>query len=106
LAAACAGEQGKFWEMADKLYASQDDWGKTTGVAKFKTYATVLGLKADEFNKCLDGAKYKDKIDADTKEAADFGISGTPAFFVNDQFFGGLVTYDQLKQSLDAELAK
>lgn len=106
LAAACAGEQDKFWEMADKLYASQDDWGKSTGVAKFKTYATTLGLNAGTFNKCLDDAKFKEKIDADIKEAGDFGISGTPAFFVNDQFSAGMVGAEELKKMIDDELAK
>jgi protein-disulfide isomerase len=106
LAAACAGEQGKFWEMADKLYASQEDWGKTEGVARFKAYAPALGLKTADFNKCLDDAKYKDKIEADIKEAEDFGVSGTPAFFVNDQFSAGMVAAEELKKMLDEELGK
>jgi protein-disulfide isomerase len=106
LAAACAGDQGKFWEIADKLYASQDDWGKSQGLTKFKTYAISLGLKANDFNSCVDSGKFKDKIDADTKEAEDFGITGTPAFFVNDQFFGGVVQLEEFKKTLDEELAK
>jgi protein-disulfide isomerase len=106
LAAACAGEQDKFWQMADKLYASQEDWGKTEGVAKFKAYAVTLGLNAGTFNKCLDDSKFKDKVDADIKEAADFGISGTPAFFVNDQFSAGMVAAEELKKMIDGELAK
>jgi protein-disulfide isomerase len=106
LAAACAADQGKFWEMADKLYSSQDDWGKSEGLAKFKSYAATLGLKTADFGKCLDEGKFKDKIKADVKEAEDFGVSGTPAFFVNDQFFGGVVSYDELKKTLDGELGK
>jgi protein-disulfide isomerase len=106
VAADCAGEQGKFWEMADKLYASQSDWQNTTGTAKFKTYASVLGLSASKFNECVDQNKPKDKIDADKEMATNFGISGTPAFFVNDQFFGGVVAYDEMKKAIDEELAK
>lgn len=106
MAAECAQEQGKFWPMSDKLYTSQADWGNTEGTTRFKTYAVQLGLNAVTFNQCLDSSKYKDKIAADQAEAQNFGISGTPSFFVNDQFFGGLVTYDQLKQTLDAELEK
>lgn len=106
IAADCANEQGKFWEMADKLYASQADWQNTDGTAKFKTYAVSLGLNAAKFGQCVDQNKPKDKIDADKTIASNFGISGTPAFFVNDQFFGGVVSYDELKKTLDEELAK
>jgi len=106
MAAECAGDQEKFWEMADRLYSSQSDWDKTEGVAKFKTYAASLGLNAAKFNGCMDQNKPKDKIEADKKEAESFGISGTPAFFVNDQFFGGVVSYDELKKALDGELGK
>jgi len=106
VAADCAGEQGKFWEMADKLYATQSDWQNTEGTAKFKTYAATLGLNAAKFNQCVDENKPKGKIEADQKMAQDFGISGTPAFFVNNQFFGGVVSYDELKKTLDEELGK
>lgn len=106
VAADCALEQGKFWEMADKLYSSQTDWQNTQGPAKFKSYASSLGLNAPKFNECVDQNKPKEKIDADQKEAQNFGISGTPAFFVNDQFFGGVVSYEELKKTLDEELAK
>jgi len=106
VAADCAGEQGKFWEMADKLYSSQSDWQNTEGTARFKTYASALGINAAKFNQCVDENKPKDKIAADQEEAQNFGISGTPAFFVNDQFFGGVVSYDEIKKILDEELAK
>lgn len=106
VAADCAGEQGKFWEMADKLYSSQADWQATEGTARFKTYAGALGLNAAKFSQCVDQNDPKDKIAADMQEAQNFGISGTPAFFVNDQFFGGVVSYDELKKTLDGELGK
>lgn len=106
VAADCAEEQGKFWEMADRLYSSQSDWQNTEGTAKFKTYAATLGLNAAKFNQCVDENKPKNKIEADQKMAQEFGISGTPAFFVNDQFFGGVVSYDELKKTLDEELNK
>ncbi|MDI6777950.1 MAG: thioredoxin domain-containing protein [Patescibacteria group bacterium] len=106
VAAECAGEQGKFWEMADRLYSSQTDWQNTEGTTKFKSYAVALGLNAAKFNQCVDENKPKDKIAADQEEAQNFGISGTPAFFVNDQFFGGVVSYEELKKTIDGELAK
>lgn len=106
LAALCAGEQGKFWEYGDKLYSSQDDWGKAKDTAKFKQYAVAMGLKTADFNQCLDSKKFQDKIDADKAEATEFEISGTPAVFVGDQFESGAVTADQLKKDLDEQLNK
>src|SRR4030042_5477182 len=60
----CPGEQGKCWEMADRLYARQADWGKANSPAVFKTYAAGLGLNAVKFNECVDQKKFKDKISA------------------------------------------
>lgn len=105
MAAECAGEQGKFWEMADKLYATQKDWS----VAKQfdgGAQASGLGISMTQFNQCVSSNKFADKINADNKMAQDFGISGTPAFFVNDQFFGGVVPYEKLKEAIDVQLGK
>ncbi len=106
LASACAQEQGKFWEYSDKLYASQAEWSNTKDTAKFKDYARTLGLKTAEFNQCLDDKKYQDKIDADKTEAGNFGISGTPALFINDDFETGALSADQLKEIIEAQLNK
>lgn len=106
LASECANEQGKFFAYADNLFTKQSEWSKTTGEQKFKDYAARLGLKTDQFNQCLDDAKYQDKVDADTEEGKKFGVSGTPGTFVNDQFIGGAVSVDELKKIIDAELAK
>jgi protein-disulfide isomerase len=106
LAAECANEQGKFAAFADKLFNSQDDWGKTTGTQRFKTYAMQLGLKTADFNKCLDDKKYQDKISQDKQEGMNFGISGTPAIFINGEFRNGAVSVDEMKSIIDQELAK
>ncbi len=106
LACACALEQGKFWEYADKLYANQTAWANANDIIKFKEYAKILGLDGAKFNECLDSKKYQDKIDADKKEADSFTISGTPGVFVNDQLQEGAISYDQLKDAIEGELGK
>lgn len=106
LASACAQEQGKFWEYSDKLYASQAEWSNTKDAAKFKDYARVLGLKTADFNQCLDDKKFQEKIDADKAEAGNFGISGTPALFINDDFETGALSTDQLKTAIETQLNK
>lgn len=106
LASQCANEQGKFIQYADKLFADQAIWGKTTGTQSFKNYALQLRLNAVQFNKCLDDKKYQDKIDSVKGEADSFGISGTPSIFMNDQAISSGLPYNDIKNVIDAELAK
>lgn len=106
LASECANAQGRFEAYSQKLFSAQDDWGKSEGTQKFKAYAAQLGLKTVEFNQCLDSKKYQEKIDNDVKTANEFGISGTPALFINNQLKSGAVNYDEIKKVIDEELAK
>lgn len=106
LASECALEQNKFWEYGDKLFDKQSEWGSLEGTAKFKEYARILGLNQGQFNSCLDGQKYQGKIDEDIKAAQNFGISGTPAIFVNDQYKNASISTEQLKQMIEGELNK
>jgi protein-disulfide isomerase len=106
LAGQCALDQNKFWEYGDKLFASQDEWSGTTDNQKFKDYAKGLGLDTAKFNDCLDNKKHQDVLDADTAEATSFGISGTPAIFINSQFKNGVTSADDLKAAIEEELKK
>lgn len=105
MAAMCAGEQEKFWDMADILYKNQESWGEAEGKDIFKTYARQAGLEAAKFNECLDSDKFKDKIAKDAAQAKEYGLSGTPSGFIGDQFVGGVVQEEELKKMIDDELA-
>lgn len=79
LAALAAGEQGKFWEYHDELFAispklSQEDLEST---------ATKLGLDLDTFKKDMTSSLIQQKLDKDLKDAKDAGVTGTPTIFVN-----------------------
>lgn len=104
LASECALEQNKFWEYGDKLYASQSDWSNAQGTQKFKDYARQAGLNAVQFNQCMENRKYQNRIDADKEESNNFGISGTPSTFVGSQFKNGIISADDLKAAIEAEL--
>jgi protein-disulfide isomerase len=75
-AARCAGDQGKYWELRDALYANptppNDD--------AIKTAVESLALDAKGFQSCLDSNKYKADVQKDASEAATLQISGTPTF--------------------------
>ncbi|MDP2837942.1 MAG: thioredoxin domain-containing protein [Candidatus Moranbacteria bacterium] len=106
IAAQCANEQGKFDIYADYLFTKQTEWSKTSGLQKFKDYAWWLKLDFRAFSSCLDSEKYKDKVAKDKEEAANLLISATPATFVGGTFLDGAVTADDIKQAIEAELAK
>ncbi len=101
-AGACAGDQGKFWEMHDKMFGNQ----QKLAVDDLKGYAKSISLDPAKFDKCLDGGEKKAMVDADQKAGSAAGVNGTPAFFINGIFVNGAVPYEQLKETVDRELKK
>lgn len=84
--AEAAGLQGKFWEMHDKLYVSQNDWSgldasKRTTV--FNSYAQDLGLDMDKFNADVAGKEAGQKINFDMALGKSVDVAATPTFFLN-----------------------
>ena len=101
-AGACAADQGKFWEMHDKMFGNQ---AKLT-VDDLKASAKGLGLDAAKFDKCLDSGEKRSLVDADQKAGSEAGVQGTPAFFVNGIFINGAQPYQNFKDAIDRELTK
>ncbi len=106
LAGECANEQGKFLDYSKKLFANQKKWSETENNNYFVTYAAQLGLDTKQFKKCLADEKYNDRIDASIATAQEFGISGTPALFINDKYKGGVTKLEDLNAIIDNELGK
>jgi protein-disulfide isomerase len=101
-AAACAGDQGKFWEMHDLLWASP---GKLQ-VADLKAHAETLGLDTAAFNQCLDSGRRDGLVEADLEAGKSYGVSGTPAFFVNGRSLVGAQPFEAFAQVIDDELQR
>jgi protein-disulfide isomerase len=101
-AALAANEQGKFWQMHDKLFANQQALDR----ASLEKYAEELGLDMAKFKAALDSGKFKDKVDAEDKEGAGVGVTGTPTFFINGTRLVGAQPFDAFKNVIDKELAK
>ena len=112
LAGRCAQDQGKFWEMAEALYADQGSkentsaWDNQEGIEVFSKYAGRIGLNVSEFNSCMKEGKFLDKIKSEEEVAGEFGLTGTPSGFIGDEFVGGALEADQLKQILDEQIEK
>ncbi|MDQ2889720.1 MAG: DsbA family protein, partial [Gemmatimonadota bacterium] len=109
-AAACADEQGKFWQMHDQLFAGQDAWGLNPDgatqvtdnpVPVFEGYAKTLGLNATQFNQCLESKKYQSRVNANAAEGFKRNVNQTPTFFINGKMFAGSIPYDVLKKAVD-----
>jgi len=99
-AAEAAGEQGKFWEYHDILFANQDNL-KTEDL---KNYAKQIGLDVKKFNEALDSGKNKDKVLSDLDDGEKFGVASTPTFFINGQMHRGVLNLDQFKSEIDKAL--
>jgi protein-disulfide isomerase len=101
-AAEAAHQQGKFWEMHDKIFEDQ----RGMSPEKYLNYASELSLDVELFKKDLASAKVKSRIDADSKDASKLGATGTPAFFVNGRFLSGAKPFEAFKEIIDKELAE
>ena len=75
-AANCAGEQGKYWEMHDRLFANQKTF------EPWKAHAEAVGLDVAKFETCLNAGKQAEEIRKDMAEAQKAGVTGTPLFFL------------------------
>jgi protein-disulfide isomerase len=100
IAAMAAHKQGKFWEMHDKLFASQGDLTDDN----FKKWASELGLDAGKFAADLADAEIAKQIDADQAGANAVGARGTPSFFINGKMLQGAQPYEEFKKEVDEAL--
>jgi protein-disulfide isomerase len=100
-AAHCAGDQGKYWEMHDRLFAAN---GKLD-VPDLKAAAReVQGIDGAKFDKCLDSGEKAKEVEKHQKAGEEAGVSGTPAFFVNGRLLSGAQPLDAFKALIDEEL--
>lgn len=101
-AAACAGEQGKFWQMHDKLFINH----KNLTDEDFKNYSRQIGLDTVKFNSCYDSSKYLSEIEKDFNEGVELGVTATPTFFLNGYKIQGNVPKEILFQLIEKALAE
>jgi protein-disulfide isomerase len=107
-AAACADEQGKFWEMHDLLFSTQHEWnGQATSDPDTRLKALgrrISGLDVARFDDCVASRRMLPKVQSHLKIATDRGIGSTPTFILGTKQFN-FVTSGQLSKILDDELA-
>lgn len=106
-AAEAAGIQGKFWEMHDKLFVSQNDWSdESDPTEKFITYAGEFELDVEKFKTDMESDITKDKVDSDYNGGSAARVNSTPSFFLNGDKISSPKTYEDFKELIDQELGQ
>ncbi|MFQ5781848.1 MAG: thioredoxin domain-containing protein [Nitrosopumilus sp.] len=112
VAAECANDQGKFREMHDMLFDNQNQWNKQetiNALSLFSQYATEIQLEQETFDSCLASGKHIEEIRKDLEDGRDYGVSGTPGFFVGNDQVGfielkGAQPFESFKKVIDVQL--
>ena len=101
-AARCAGDQNKFWEYHDTLYAK----APKLAAADLKAYAKEISLDTTKFDQCLTTGKYRALVQKDLSEGSQLGITGTPTFFINGREVSGALPVESFAAIIDEELGQ
>jgi protein-disulfide isomerase len=109
LGAECAADQGKYWEMHDRLFEGQNDWSAIRTddpKAVIEGYAKALGLDVAAWNQCFDSRKHVGRVAANSQEAVRRKVGSTPTFIVGDKMLSGSQPYDVIKALVDSARMK
>jgi protein-disulfide isomerase len=104
-AAACANDQGKYWEMHHFLYDGQSDWAEASDRAaadEFRSYAKSAGLDLGKYDACMSSAKYAGRIQASLEEGEKVGVNSTPTLLIAGRLYPGALDYDALRHLVDS----
>jgi len=112
VAANCANDQEKFKEMHDMIFENQSVWNKQETVdalSTFSKYAASMQLDQELFDSCLTSGKHIPEIRKDLDDGRDYGVSGTPGFFIGNDEIGyvelkGAQPFESFKKVIDAQL--
>ncbi len=107
-AAECAGKQGKYFAMHDKIFENQ----VSLSLDNLKKWAGEVGLDTTKFNTCLDSGETAAEVQKDLQDGSTAGVRGTPGFFIGKtngntaQLISGAYPFEAFQQIIDASLAK
>lgn len=108
LAAACGNEQGKFWDMHDRIFLAQPEWNTQATANPKKVLAGIAeeaGLDMAKWNDCFDNRRHLGTIEANRNAGMKLGVNSTPTLMVGNKMYPGALTSDQLKQVIDSMTA-
>jgi protein-disulfide isomerase len=114
-AAYCAGDQNKFWEMHDIIFANQtaENVGDYTD-RRLKAFAEQIGLDMGEFNSCFNSGKFSEEVDRDFNDGRSYQVQATPSFVITYTANGetrkvlieGAQPFSEFQSKIEAALAE
>lgn len=103
-AAACAEEQGKFWQYHDAIFASQDGEHPEYPLEQLRGFASAEGLAMKKFDECVATRKYQHDVEQDMSDARRVGVSGTPTAFINGKKLVGTFPFSDFEKVIEEAL--
>ncbi len=101
--AACADEQGKYWEQHRRIYEGQQDWAESSDAAPaFRRYAELNGLDLARYDACMKSAKYAGRIQASYDEGVRAGVNSTPTLLIGGRLYQGRLDSDAIARLVDS----
>jgi protein-disulfide isomerase len=101
--AACADEQGKYWEQHDRIYEGQGEWSAARDAGDhLRNYARAIGLDVARYDECMASGKYAGRIQASSEEGARAGVSSTPTLLVGNRLYKGRIDSDAIRRLVDS----
>jgi protein-disulfide isomerase len=101
--AACADDQGKFWEQHDHIYAGQAEWAAARDAGDhFRNYAQTAGLDLAKYDECMESGKFAGRIQASYEEGTRAGVSSTPTLLVGNRLYQGRLDSDAIRRLVDS----
>ncbi|HKV73782.1 MAG TPA: thioredoxin domain-containing protein [Gemmatimonadales bacterium] len=102
--AACANDQGKFWEQNAAIFDGQGNWAVQSSGADdvFRDYAKANGLDLKAYDACMTSAKYAGRIQADYESGNRLGVNATPTFLIAGRLYPGGLAADDIKHMVDS----
>ena len=101
--AACADEQGKYWEQHNRIYEGQSEWaGARNAAPAFRNYAKAAGVDLNRYDSCMKAGKYAGRIQASYNEGVQLGVSSTPTLLVGNRLYRGRFDSDAIIKLVDS----
>ena len=101
--AACADEQGKYWEQHDRIYEGQGEWSEARDAGdQFRDYARTIGLDLRRYDECMESGRYAGRIQASLEEGTRAGVASTPTLLVGNRLYQGRIDSDAIRRLVDS----
>ncbi len=109
-AAECSGDQGKYWDMHDKIFEEQAELGRGTitqiTLEDLADWSAELDLDLEAFDECMASGKHRDEVLKDLDDGSMAGVQGTPSFFINGKIIRGALPLEAFIEAIESELGE